>query len=94
MSAITHETRAESAKKVEKTKENRKTLILSILGDKEMTAFEVAEKLFAMGAIKILDPNAARPRLTELEKDEIVETVRKVRCPMSGRTVAVYKRIV
>jgi DNA-binding PadR family transcriptional regulator len=86
------ETRRESYKKVKNTRNNRQALILSILGDREMTANEITDEMFATGIISRPDPNAVRPRLTELEQAEVVEIVRKEKCPHSNRDVAVYRK--
>jgi predicted ArsR family transcriptional regulator len=90
---ITRETRKESHIKTDKKSMQRREIILSILGNKEMTAHQIIEGLLAGNHIFYYDPNFARPRLTELLKDGKIETVRKERCRKTGRTVAVYKRL-
>ena len=89
---ITTETRAASLKKTEKKADKRRVLILSILGNREMTAHEITEELLAGGHIDYYDPNFARPRLTELLQDGEVITVGKRKCGRTGKTVAVWKR--
>jgi predicted ArsR family transcriptional regulator len=91
--SITNQTRRESLARTGKKSGQRRAIILEILGDKEMTAHEIIEELLAGGHIVYYDPNFARPRLTELLKDGKIEAIRKVPCPKTGRTVAVYRRL-
>lgn len=81
---ITEETRREA---FEQRPVTRQTLILQALGDKEMTAREIANDL------GYDDPNAVRPRLTELMQAGKVEAVGKRKDPISNITVAVFARV-
>ena len=92
MSRITHQTRAESLKKTEKTLNKRQLQVLSILGGNEMTAQEVATEMFRNGICKTDSRNNAAPRLTELENVGYVEEIGKKICAVSGRNVAVYRQ--
>lgn len=82
---ITLECRNESFKKLNPSK--RQQLILSVLGDKEMTARQIADKVGAT------DLNYIKPRLTELLHLKVITAVRKECDPISSRTVSVYKRV-
>lgn len=64
----------------------RQTDILTILGDRAMTAREIA------AAMCFSDLNAVKPRLTELKQNGAVEAVGKAFDMVTGRNVAVYKR--
>ncbi len=88
---VTLETRADAEKSVDKTK--RYQQILSILGDKEMTAKEIAVEMNRRGYAPTAERNLSAPRLHELMNKRIVEPIGKKRCQYTGKTVAVYKRI-
>lgn len=81
---ITEETRREAYKQRPIT---RQTAILDTLGDKGMTAREIA---YAMG---FTDLNAVKPRLTELQNDGRVVAVGKTTDSVTGRKVAVWRQI-
>jgi len=40
------------------------------------------------------EPNATRPRLTELEDDGRVRVIGKRKCTVTGRNVSVYERVI
>lgn len=83
MNEITRETRLESylVRPV-----SRKKAILDILGDKGMTAREIA---YAMG---FNDLNAVKPRLTEMKNEMLIVAVGKKVDPVTERNVAVWRR--
>lgn len=83
MSSITEENRRDA---YESRPSRRQNIILFILGDREMTARQIANE---MG---FTDLNAVKPRLTELRDAEKIEAVAKTVDPVTGRKVAVYKR--
>lgn len=87
---ITNETRKESHEKVDK--EKRYKQILECIDGHEYTAKEVAVEMFKRGYIPTSERNFAAPRLTELSKKGIVETVGKKKCEFTGKTVAIYKK--
>ena len=91
--SITEETRRESHEAVKPTAGQRRAVILNILGDREMTANEIAETLYAKGITPFYERNFAAPRLTELKAEGKVKTVGKKLCPKTGRKIAVWKRI-
>ena len=80
---ITHQTRRE-AHAIAPV--HRRAAILKAMGDDELTCHEIMAKLgFA-------DPNAVRPRVTELMQLGKVEACGKKTDPATGRTVAVFRR--
>jgi len=88
--SVTTETRRESYNTVKPSVSRRKQIILEVLGNKEMTATEIAEALFKMSITPYYERNFAAPRLTELKADGKVETVGKRYCAKTGRTIAVW----
>ena len=88
---ITYETRHDSHEKV--NKEKRYMQIKDILGDRIMTAREVAAELFKRGYTASTDRNNAAPRLTELVDKCEVEIAGKKYDEQTGRNVATYKII-
>lgn len=85
----TLETRAEAEEKVDKQKRYRQ--ILECLNETgEMTAKEIAVKMFTKGYIPTTERNYAAPRLSEMSKQGIVEPIGKKKCVYTGKTVAVY----
>lgn len=82
--SITEETRLESY--ISTPTSERKQMILTILGDKQMTARMIA---YALG---FRDLNAVKPRLTELKKEGRVVVVGKAYDEMTDRKVAVFQK--
>ena len=82
--SITEETRLESY--ISTPTSERKQMILTILGDKQMTARMIA---YALG---FRDLNAVKPRLTELKKEGRVVVVGKAYDEMTDRRVAVFQK--
>ncbi len=91
--SITEETQRESYENIKPTTGQRRALILEILGDREMTANEIAEELFRRGYIPFYERNFAAPRLTELKTDGKVEVVGKRLCSKTNRTIAVWVKV-
>ncbi len=89
---ITDETRRESYETVKPTTSQRRALILEILGDKEMTANEIAEELFKRGYTPFYERNFAAPRLTELKADERVKVIGKRLCAKTNRMIAIWTK--
>jgi len=90
---ITEETRRESYHAIQPAAQRRREIILEVLSDKEMTATEIAEMLYARGDTPYYERNFAAPRLTELKNDGKVKTVGKRFCEKTRRMVAVWVRI-
>lgn len=88
---ITQETRNESHKEIKKETEMRYGQILNILKGNEMTAKEIAIKMYLMHLIPSDDRNFSAPRLTELVKKGRVKVVGKKICQWSRKKVAIYK---
>lgn len=87
----TYETRHDSHEKV--NKEKRYMQIKEILGDRVMTAREIAVELFKRGYTTTTDRNCSAPRLTELVDKCEVEIAGKKYDEQTGRNVATYKII-
>ena len=85
MSPITENTRYEAY--TMRPGKTRKRDILTILGDREMSARMIAWRL------GYTDMNAVRPRLTEMTKEGFVEVCGTVIDNVTGRRVAKYRRL-
>ena len=83
--SITKQTRNASYRKLNPLA--RQAKILEVLGNKEMTSREIATLL------GYTDMNAVRPRITELVAMGKIATCGAVTDPVTGRPVAVYRRI-
>ena len=72
---------------------NRRWFIVNILRlhPDGMTAEEILQELMDDGIIAAIDPNYARPRLTELCAEGIIEAAGKKKSPHSGKNVTVWK---
>lgn len=81
---ITEETRLKSY--IATPTAQRKQMILTAMGDKQMTARMIA---YALG---FRDLNAVKPRLTELKNEGRVIVVGKAYDKLTKRNVAVFKR--
>lgn len=96
MNNITKETRKESFEKIQLKKKNR--LIYEQLGNGEYTARELAIKMYnttdeeGKRLLRTAERQETAPRLTELEKLDLVEIVDKKYDELSGCKVAVYKK--
>lgn len=88
---ITYETRRESHEKVDK--EKRYAQIKNILGEKSMTAREIAEEMYERGYTTTKERNNSAPRLTELVDRCEVEISGKKYDEQTGRNVTTYKLI-
>lgn len=87
---ITLETKVESESNISKEKRYRQ--ILDVLGDKELTAKEIANEMWMREMIPTNERNFTAPRLTELSIKGIVEPVGKKKCMWTNKMVAVYRR--
>ena len=85
----TLETRTQAYNEVDK--QRRYEEILECLGNKQMTAKEIANQMWMSGYIPSNERNFTAPRLTELAQKGIVEVVGKKKCYYTGKTVAVYE---
>lgn len=86
----TLETRLESETTINKNL--RYIQILDTLGNKEMTAKEIAVDMYLQGMIPTDERNFVSPRLTELLYQGIVEVIGKTKCDWTGKTVSVFRR--
>ena len=86
----TLETKVQTEQEVDKQK--RYSQILEVLGDKEMTAKEIAQEMYMREWIPTNERNFTSPRLTELSLEGIVEPVGKKKCMWTNKMVSVYKR--
>ena len=89
---ITEETRRESYETVKPDAQRRRQTILEILGDRELTATEIAEALYQKGITPFYERNFAAPRLTELKEEGKVVTVGKKYCAKTGRKIAIWAK--
>ena len=92
--SITKETRRESYNIIKPTANRRRKAILEILGDRRMTANEIAEELHQKGITPFYERNFAAPRLTELKAEGKVKTVGKKFCEKTGRTAAIWAQVI
>lgn len=88
---IAYECRHDAHEKVDK--EKRYAQIKSILGEREMTAREVAEEMFDRGYTNNRERNNSAPRLTELVDRCEVEEVGKKKDNLTGKSVTTYRLI-
>ena len=91
--SIAQQTRRESYEAVKPVIMIRRAVILDILGEREMTANEIAEALYARGVTTFYERNFAAPRLTELRAEGRVEIVGKRYSHKTGRNISVWKRV-
>lgn len=92
MNSTTLETRQLSFTDIQDKKKKRYEQILNRLGNREMTAKEIAVEMFELGMIASTERNYTAPRLTELEQMGYVEVIDKKKCEWTGKMVAVYRR--
>lgn len=87
---ITFENRAESEETVDKKK--RYSQIIEILTENKepMTAKEIAVEMFKKHLIPSSERNFTAPRLTELSREGIVDTLGKKKCKYTNKSVTVY----
>lgn len=77
---------------LEVDKHLRYSQILECLGDKEMTAKEIANEMYMRGMIPTNERNFTSPRITEMLRDGRIEPVGKKKCDWTGKTVTVFRR--
>lgn len=65
--------------------------IKEVLKNKEMTAKEIAVKMYKKKYTDSPERNYSAPRLTELEEMKLVKVIGKRKCQYSGKLVSVYK---
>lgn len=92
MNEISKETRQISFMDIQDKTKGRYEQILNRLGDKEMTAREIANVMYEVGMIPSPERNYAAARLTELEKMHLVKVVGKKKCIWTGKMVSAYRR--
>ena len=90
--SIPQQTRRESHEAAKQDAATRRRVILEILTEHRdgMTAREVSAELHRRGITPTNERNYAAPRLTELYKAGKITTARKMKCPQTGRYVAVW----
>lgn len=92
MNVISTQTRQLSFEDIQEKKKKRYEQILDRLGNREMTAKEIAVELFELGLIPSTERNYTAPRLNELEKLGYVKVIDKKQCKWTGKKVSVYKQ--
>lgn len=90
---ITHRTRRASLESILPTIGERKRIILTTLGDNELTVSELTARLYEAGEIPYYDRNAVAPRLTELKDEGLVETCGVRQSQRSRRAEAIWRII-
>lgn len=88
---ITQYTRQMSFEDIKPKRKIRYEQILDRLLTGPKTAKEIAVELFDLGLIPSTERNYTAPRLTELEKMELVKATDKKQCQYSGKKVAIYE---
>ena len=88
--SITLENRNFAELEVDKNK--RYTQILECLGDREMTAKEIANEMYLKGMIPTNERNFTSPRITEMLRDGRLEVAGKKKCNWTGKTVTIFRR--
>ena len=83
------ETRAEAHESVDKALRYKQILECLTV---PLTAKEVAVVMHEKGYIPTSERNFAAPRLTEMQKDGIVEIIGKKKCQYTHKSVSVYAR--
>lgn len=73
-------------------KELRNVQILEILGNREMTAKEIAVEMNRKGMIPTSERNFTAPRLSEMLDEGIVEVIGKKKCAYTGKNVSVFRK--
>lgn len=81
--SITEETRLESY--IQRPQSQRCKFILNVLGNRQMTARQIARELFYS------DLNAVKPRLTEMKEQGIVRVAGKAYDQTTKRHVALWE---
>lgn len=89
---IVEETRRKGFESIANKRKDRSDVILSVLGNKQMTVSEIVKALLDEGIIKYYDRNFVAPRLTELRDSGKVRVVGKRTCIMSGKMIAIWER--
>lgn len=92
MDQTTKATRRESYEAILPQSAARCRVILDILGDREMTASEITEELLSRRIVTYYNRNFAAPRLTELRKMGVIETVGRRKGTRSDKFEAVWAR--
>lgn len=87
----TQTTRRESLEKINRKKKQEQ--VLKCLGDKEMTAREVALEMYRRGYATTKERNEAAPRLTELFQLRKICIVAKKKDTLTNSSVVVYKKV-
>lgn len=77
---------------IEVPKQRRYNEILECLGDKELTAKEIANEMFLKGYTPTNERNYTSPRITELLRTGVLEVVGKKKCLWTGKTVAIFRK--
>ena len=77
---------------LEVDKQKRYRQILECLGDKELTAKEIAQEMYMRGYIPTNERNFVSPRATEMLIDRRLEVIGKKKCQWTGKTVSIYRR--
>ena len=87
---VTLETKVESEQEVDKKKRYKQIIEILTENKEPMTAKEIAVAMFKKNWIPSSERNFSSPRLTELCKEGIVDTLGKKKCEYTNKSVTVY----
>lgn len=87
---ITLANRSESEELVDKQKRYMQIIEILTENKEPMTAKEIAVEMYRKHLIPSSERNYTAPRLTELSKEGIVDTLGKKKCEYSNKSVTVY----
>lgn len=87
---VTWDNRAEANENVPRTL--RYAQILDVLGDREMTARQIAMEMWARGMIPTSERNFTAPRLTEMSRDGRVEPCGYTQDEWTHKNVTLYRK--
>lgn len=87
---VTLETKVESEQEVDKQKRYKQIIEVLTENKEPMTAKEIAVEMFKKNWIPSSERNFSSPRLTELCKEGIVDTLGKKKCEYTNKSVTVY----
>ena len=89
---VAKKSRKEAWDRIHIKENDRRRVVLEVLGDKQMTVSEIVEALVDNGTLKYPDRNYVAPRVTELKDMGVLVQAGTRRSTISNRTETVWKR--
>lgn len=89
---VAKKSRKEAWDKIHIKENDRRRVVLEVLGDKEMTVSEMVEALMEKGVIKYPNRNYVAPRVTELKEMGVLVQAGTRRSTISNTNETVWKR--